>query len=71
MINTRAEWLKVAEQLKTLPAGTPVPLTWYGPRTLPNGPWMRDKCRRLGIPHIAIEVEVTDNVRTTWVSVPA
>ena len=64
-------WERVAETLKASPTGTRVRLWWYGPRTAPNGAWMRDKCRRLGIPNIQIEHQVEDGQKVTYVLVPA
>lgn len=63
-------WEAVALKLKTSPKGTLVELWWYGPRTAPNGPWMRDKCRRLGLRKIIIThaVDERSGEKKIWLS---
>lgn len=66
----KGAWEAVAKELRERPAGTRVLLWWYGPRTAPNGAWMRDKCRRLGISHVEIEHRAENGTKATYVYVP-
>jgi hypothetical protein len=62
-------WEEVARQLRENPPGTEIPLWWYGPRTAPNGAWMRDKCRRLGIESVVISHRREAGTTTTVLSI--
>lgn len=46
--STAALWDAVAQQLNEQPLGTDVELSWYGPRTRANPPFVRDKLARHG-----------------------